>query len=84
MLLSVCVQQREAFYIPFRWTDPLPQANQQRPTPFINQSQTQQQVNLEVDVLAKYVERSVGPIIDQLRDEIVALQTRLATLEKGG
>lgn len=41
------------------------------------------QVNLEVDVLAKYVERSVGPIIDQLRGEIGALQARVAQLEGG-
>lgn len=34
-------------------------------------------------MLAKYVERSVGPIIDQLRDEVAGLQARLATLEKG-
>lgn len=41
-------------------------------------------MNLEVDVLAKYVERSMGPIIDQLKGEITALQTRVAQLEAGG
>lgn len=44
----------------------------------------QQQVNLEVDVLAKYVERSVGPVIDQLKGEVEALQARVAAMEKGG
>lgn len=39
------------------------------------------QVNLEVDVLAKYVERSMGPLIDQLKGEVAALQMRVAELE---
>jgi prefoldin subunit 5 len=41
-------------------------------------------VNLEVDVLAKYVERSMGATIESLRANIEALQERVAVLEGRG
>ncbi|EWM22689.1 Riboflavin synthase-like beta-barrel [Nannochloropsis gaditana] len=41
-------------------------------------------VNLEVDVLAKYVEHSMGATIESLRANIEALQERVAVLEGRG
>lgn len=41
-------------------------------------------VNLEVDVLAKYVERSMGATLEALRGEIKMLQDKVARLEAGG
>jgi len=37
-----------------------------------------------VDVLAKYVERSMGATIEALRGEIKTLQDKVARLEGGG
>lgn len=45
---------------------------------------TENRVNLEVDVLAKYVERSMGATIEALRGEIKTLQDKVAKLEAGG
>lgn len=38
-------------------------------------------VNLEVDVLAKYVERSMGATIAALREEVDALKAKVERLE---
>lgn len=45
---------------------------------------TENRVNLEVDVLAKYVERSMGATIEALRGEIKTLQDKVSKLEAGG